>query len=97
MYPSLRLDEVISLYCRIYASVNWVSTGSGNGLLPIRRQAITWTNADLFSIRYLGTKFSEIRFKIQNISLHLKMSSAKMAAALHDGMCRVDYLQWQWE
>ena len=25
---------------RIYASVNWVSNGSDNGLSPIRRQAI---------------------------------------------------------
>ena len=30
---------------RIYASVNWVSISSGNGLSPVRRQAITWTIA----------------------------------------------------
>ena len=30
----------------IYASMNWVSIGSDNGLSPDRRQAITWTNAD---------------------------------------------------
>ena len=29
------------------ASVNWVSIGSGNGLSPVRRQAITWANAGL--------------------------------------------------
>ena len=33
----------------IYASVNWVSTGSDNGLSPIRRQAIFLTNAGLLS------------------------------------------------
>ena len=27
-------------WCRIYASVNWVSIGSGNGLSPLRRQAL---------------------------------------------------------
>ena len=31
-------------------SVNWVSIGSGNGLWPVRRQAITLTNADLLWI-----------------------------------------------
>ena len=30
----------------IYASVNWVSIGSDNGLSPVRRQAITYTNID---------------------------------------------------
>ena len=28
-----------------YASLKWVIIGSGNGLSPVRRQAITWTNA----------------------------------------------------
>ena len=40
--------------------------GSGNGLSPIRRQAITWTNADWLLIGPLGTNFSEIRIEIQN-------------------------------
>ena len=44
--------------CRI-----WVSIGSGNGLSPVRRQAITWTNAELISIVTLGTNFREIRIK----------------------------------
>ena len=46
--------------CHIYASVTWVSIGSGNGLSPVRRQAITWATADLLSIEPLGTNFSEI-------------------------------------
>ena len=40
------------------ASVNWAIIGSGNGLSPIRRQAITWTNAGLLSIGLLGTNFN---------------------------------------
>ena len=60
----------------LYASANWVSIGSDKGLSPVRRQAITWTNADVLS----ETKFREIRIKIQNVyftKIHLKMSSAK--------------------
>ena len=54
--------------------MNWISIGSGNGLSPIRRLAITWTSAHLLSI---GTNLKcEIRTKIQNFSLK-KMSSAK--------------------
>ena len=34
--------------------------GSGNGLSPVRRQAISWTNAALSSIELLETSFSEI-------------------------------------
>ena len=41
-----RVITLISPECHIYTSVNWVRLGSGNGLLPIRHQAITWTNAD---------------------------------------------------
>ena len=62
------------------ASVNWVSIGSGNGLSPVRRHAITWTNAGLMSIRPLGTIFSEIQIKITKFSfmkMHLNVSSAK--------------------
>ena len=60
--------------------MNWVSTGSGNGLLPVWRQAITWTNAGVWSIGVLGTNFSEIWIWILSFSLkkmHLKMSSEK--------------------
>ena len=39
-------------------SVNLVSFASGNGLSPVRCQAITWTSADLLSIGpTLGNKF----------------------------------------
>ena len=59
--------------------MNWVTIGSGNGLSPARRQAITWTNADFMSIRTSGTNFSVIRIKIQHFSftkMHLNLLSA---------------------
>ena len=59
--------------------MNRVSIGSDNGLSPIRRQAIIYTNAGLLAIGPLGTKFSEILIKMQNLSLtkmHLKIPSA---------------------
>ena len=70
---------------RIYASVNWVSVASGNGMSPVWRHAITWTSAGLLSIGLMGRNFSEIRIKIQNFpvaKMHFKMSCAKMAAIL---------------
>ena len=54
--------------------------GSDNGLSPIWRQAIIWTNAGILLIGPLGTNFSEILIGVQTFSfkkLHLKMSSAK--------------------
>ena len=54
--------------------------GSDNGLSPVRRQAITWTNAGLLLIGPLGTNFSEILIEILTFSfkkMRLKVSSAK--------------------
>ena len=59
-------------------SGNWVSIGSGNGLSPVRWQAITWTITDLLSIAPLGTHFSDIWIKIHQFSfikMHLNMSA----------------------
>ena len=50
----------------IYASVNRVSIASDNGLSPVRRQAIIWTNAGILSIWSLATSFNEISTKIQH-------------------------------
>ena len=64
----------------IYASVNRVRIGWDNGLSPIWRQAIVWTNAGLLSIWPLGTNFGEILIKMQNFSfmkMNMKISSAK--------------------
>ena len=60
--------KLISPWCRIFASVNWVHIGSGNGLSPVRGQAITWTNADLLSVELPGTNFSEIWIGILSFS-----------------------------
>ena len=65
----------------MYASVNWMGIGPGNGLSPVRHQAITWTNADLLSFGPLRTNFSEILIKILTFSFKkmcLKMSSDKL-------------------
>ena len=51
----------------VYAPVNWVIIGSGNGSAPVWHQAITWTNADLLPIGPLGTNFIDIWIKIQNL------------------------------
>ena len=53
----------------IYALVNCVNIGSGNGLSPIWGLAITWTNADLLSIGTVGTNLSEIWIKIRRFSI----------------------------
>ena len=50
----------------IYASVNWVIIGSGNGLSPAPHQAITWTNAGLLAIGRLETNFTEVSFIQEN-------------------------------
>ena len=66
----------------------WASVGSGNGLSPIWRQAITWTNAGLLSNGLLWTNFSETQIKTPSCSfkkMHLKLLSAKMAATLSMG------------
>ena len=55
-----------------------VNIGSGNGLLPNRQQAISWSNVDLLSLVPLETHLSEILIKIQSFSLkkmHLNMLS----------------------
>ena len=65
-----------------------ISISSGNGLSPVRQQAIIWTNAGLLSIELLGTNFSEIQIGILSFSfkkMHLKLSSAQMAAILSRG------------
>ena len=44
------LNEFRYVYC-IQVSGNGVIAGSGNGLAPDRRQANTWTNAELLSTK----------------------------------------------
>ena len=55
-------------------------TGSDNGLLPDRCQAIIWTDAGILLIGPLGTNVSETLIEIHTFSfmkMHLKMSSGK--------------------
>ena len=69
-------------------SVSRVSIGSDNGLSPIRRQAIIWTNTGLLAIGTLRTNFSEIVVKIQNYSFTKKAPKhivCYMAAILSRG------------
>ena len=61
-------NELIKAQWRIYASVQHTDIASDNGLSPVRRQAIIWTNAATLSIRqgiykeYISVKF-HLRFK----------------------------------
>ena len=75
---------------RIYASGNHTITGSDNGMLPVRRQAIDWTIARILLIGPWGANFSEVLIKIHTFSLrrmHLKMSSVTMATILPQPQC----------
>ena len=47
-----------------YASGHWVIIGLGNGLAPIRRQAITRTNTDKLQIRSQITHSTKFYLKI---------------------------------
>ena len=64
----------------MFNSAKWSIIGSDNGLLPVYRQAIAWTNIGIMLIWSLGMDFSEILIKIQTFSLkkiNMKMLSAK--------------------
>ena len=47
---------------------NLTIIGSDDGLSPILRQAIIWSNAGMLLIRPLGTNFSEILIEIHIFS-----------------------------
>ena len=49
---------------RIYVSVTEGMIGPENGLPPVQRQPIIWTNIPVSSIEPLGTNFREIWIKI---------------------------------
>ena len=73
---------------------NWVIIGSGNGLPPVWRQPINWTNADFFSIGPVGISFIPILFEIQTFSfkeIQLKMSFA----ILHQKCLGLNVLSFQ--
>ena len=63
-------------YWRIYVPVNWVSIGSGNGLSPIQRQAIIWTNAINWNLgNKLQWNLTDRNTNFSPAKMHLKMSS----------------------
>ena len=64
-----------------------VKIGSGNGLAPIRRQAITWTNTDLLSIPPQGTYFNEMLFEAQKSSFKI----IYLKCLQHFGLCFVRF------
>ena len=80
------LERGQSYDCHNTSEVTIVS--SGNGLLPVLCQAITWTNAGPLSVGLVGKKNSEIGIGILPFlfkKIHLKTSSAKMVANLSSG------------
>ena len=54
-----------------------------NGLLPGRRQAITWVNAGILLIRLLGTKFSEISIEDHIFSFKKCIWICRLRNAIH--------------
>ena len=64
---------------RIWASQH-TTIVSYNGLSPVRRQAIIWTNYGILLIRFLGTNFIEVLIEVHGFpfnDMHLKMSCVK--------------------
>ena len=80
------------------ASVNWAIIGSGNDLSPIRRQAVTWINADWTPIGHLN--HTSVQFKSKYIFIQenvFKNVVCQMSAILFRPH-RVDYgrvRQWK--
>ena len=61
-------DIIIGAEWCIYASVNQTIIDSDNGLPPVRRQDIIWTNIGILSIGPLGINFREISMEIQTLT-----------------------------
>ena len=85
-YSRCFLDSLWSLLLTHWGRVTHICVskiiiiGSDNGLSPVRRQAIIWTNDGILLIGPLQTNFNEIWIQINTFSftkMHLKMSSGK--------------------
>ena len=86
-FPRAKELTHLPLQCPIYVSVNGVSIDSDNKWLVTYSAPSHYLNQCLFIVNWT-LHFSEIWIKIQNFSLkkiHLKLSSAKMAAILSRG------------
>ena len=64
--------------------MNWGNIGSGKGLSPVRRQAITWTSVDLLLIGPLGNLNPNSNIFIQENAF--KKVVYEMAALLPSGI-----------
>ena len=67
---------------------------------PVRRQAITWTDADFLSTGHWGTNLREILIKIQNFSsmkIYLKLSSAKLRTFCPGKLVLFGLLRVRWD
>ena len=88
---SLSLKQFSPLWpaCRwIYMPLNWVILSPVYCLPPVQRQAIIWTNADLFSIVSQETKSSEIWVKMQPFFLQKHtFEKCPMSAILFRPQC----------
>ena len=67
----------------MYASLNWVTLGSDNGLSPIRRQDIILTNAGMLLIELSGTNFSEMSIEIYTFSLKKAFEKCRLESGGH--------------
>ena len=81
--------------------VDYDIISSDNGLSPVRRQAIIWTDADILPIGPLKTNVSEIWIVFVNENVYLKNFVFKMAAILSRSQCvclkklRISEVVWQ--
>ena len=56
----LSSDSFRPAWWRLYASINWVIIGLGNGLLGIQQQAIAWINTGaFFDMKMVSSRYSE--------------------------------------
>ena len=64
---------------------HWGNIGSGNGLSPVRLQAITWADAELLSIVPIRTKLQNQNMKTFIEENALANGIGKMSAILSRG------------
>ena len=91
---SLHLDLIFIEFCSQGFNWQYVSFGSGNGLVPRRWQAMTWTNADPihWSINVspdnncLYTHFHQSNIKILMIYLHNSMAHVPLIPMRDTGL-----------
>ena len=81
-----------------------VNIGSGNGLSPVRHQAITWTNVDLFTIEHFGANLVRNVLTITSKSLLSMHGNCWVKTielfcqeeAFENGVCLSNIILYQW-